>query len=82
MISAFVEHLVDRVLERLTRHPDAKAARTAYGRALRQPTELREAAFRQALADEGVTLDLDIEEHLLGALSIGVSARRACAVLE
>lgn len=82
MISAFVEHFVDRVLEKLTRHPDAKAARTAYQRALRQPPELRGTAFREALADEGVTLDLDVEEHLLGALSHGVPARRACAVFE
>lgn len=82
MISAFVEHLVDRVLGKLTRHPDAKAARTAYEQALRKPPELRDAAFREALADVGVTLDLDVEEHLLGALSLDVPARRACAVFE
>ncbi len=82
MISTFLEFLGEWVLGKLTRHPDAKAARSAYKRALGQPQEFRIASFRAALAAEGVTLDRDIEGQLHHSLSASVPTRRACALFE
>lgn len=82
LISTFFEFLAESVLARFTRHPDAKAARTAYKHALSQPQESRVASFRDALASEGVSLDHDIEAQLQHSLSEGVPTRRACALFE
>ncbi|MFO6453466.1 MULTISPECIES: hypothetical protein [unclassified Aeromicrobium] len=82
MISTFFEFVADRVLDKFTRHPDAKAVRSAYAHALSRAPELRVASFGDALVAAGVELDVDIEVHLQQCLEDGVPTRRACAVLE